>query len=136
MRTLYYEDIEVDVHMESPWVTVSAEEIVSFAEVWDPHPFLTHESPPSHTGPHIFIMQFATVEAIPLSNATIFGGALANILLRRGRRAPQTRASATRRRTDRSSTGTLPRPGGQADSLTHGHTPRPTHVRNRHDHTH
>ena len=39
MTKLYYEDIEVDSRMESPWVTVRAEEIVAFAEVWDPHPF-------------------------------------------------------------------------------------------------
>ncbi len=36
---LHYEDIEVGSRFESPWHTITAEEIVCFARDWDPYPF-------------------------------------------------------------------------------------------------
>ena len=81
LRTLYYEDIEVDVRMESPWVTVSAEEIVSFAEVWDPHPFHLDEEAGagsifgglSACAAHIFALQSRLSHDLPAQAALVAG---------------------------------------------------------------
>ena len=81
MRTLYYEDIEVDARLESPWVVVSGEDIVSFAEAWDPHPFhlSVDEGERSVFGglaacaAHIFALQSRLTHDLPAQAALVAG---------------------------------------------------------------
>jgi len=81
LTKLYYEDIEVDSRMESPWVTVRAEEIVAFAEVWDPHPFHLDEEEGARSvfgglsacAAHIFALQSRLSHDLPAQAVLVAG---------------------------------------------------------------
>ena len=81
MRTLYYEDIEVDARLESPWVVVSGEDIVSFAEAWDPHPFHLSVDAGERSifgglaacAAHIFALQSRLTHDLPAQAALVAG---------------------------------------------------------------
>jgi len=78
---LYYEDIEVDARARSPWVTVRAEEIIAFAEAWDPHPFHLDEAEGARSifgglsacAAHIFALQSRLTHDLPQQAALVAG---------------------------------------------------------------
>ena len=81
---MYYEDIEVDARLESPWVVVSAEDIVSFAEAWDPHPFHLSVDAGERSifgglaacAAHIFALQSRLTHDLPAQAALVAGLAI------------------------------------------------------------
>jgi len=81
LSKLYYEDIEVDGRMESPWVVVREEEIIDFAKAWDPHPFHLEEQAGANSifgglsacAAHIFALQSRLTHELPAQTALVAG---------------------------------------------------------------
>jgi len=79
--TLYFEDIEEGQRLESPWHTVTREEIVEFARAWDPQPFHVEDAAAERSifggfaacAAHIFALQSRLAHALPARVALLAG---------------------------------------------------------------
>jgi acyl dehydratase len=81
VQTLYYEDIEAGRSLESPFHTVTREEIVAFARAWDPQPFHVEEAAAARSifggfaacAAHIFALQSRLAHELPARVALVAG---------------------------------------------------------------
>lgn len=81
METLFYEDIEPGRSLESPFHTVTRDEIVAFARVWDPEPFHLEEAAAASSifggfaacAAHIFALQSRLAHGLPARVALLAG---------------------------------------------------------------
>jgi acyl dehydratase len=81
MTKLYLEDVAEGSQLESRWVTVSREEIVRFAQEWDPHDFHLEEAAAEKSifgglaacAAHIFAINSRLSHELPRKLALIAG---------------------------------------------------------------
>lgn len=81
MAKLYLEDLEAGLRLESPWYTVSRDEIVQFARTWDPYDFHLDEGAAERSifgglaacTAHIFAISSRLAHDLPDSFALVAG---------------------------------------------------------------